>query len=130
MGEKADLIERHIQQQRGEFGNNVLELKQKVRRSVDWRAQVDERPLTMIGLAFAGGVFLSVLLDGRRGYSMPRLSSDDQPPYRSQAHSETWEVLKGAALGLAATKLKDVVEELLPGFQDEYRKAEAGRRPS
>jgi len=27
MGEKADLIERHIQQQRGEFGDNVLELK-------------------------------------------------------------------------------------------------------
>ena len=129
MGEKADLIERHIQQQRGEFGNNVLELKQKVRRSVDWRAQVEERPWAMIGLAFGGGLLLSVLLDGKREFRMPRLSSDAQPPYRSQERNETWEVLKGAAIGLAATKLKEIVEEMLPGFQDEYRKAEAGRRP-
>jgi len=130
MGEKADLIERHIEQQRGEFGNNVLELKQKVRRSVDWRAHVEERPLAMIGLAFGGGVLLSVLLDGRRGYTMPRLSSDAQPAYRAQTtHGDAWEILKGAAIGLAATKLKEVVEELLPGFQEEYRKAEAGRRP-
>ena len=99
MGEKADLIERHIQQQRGEFGDNVLELKQKVRRSVDWRVHVEERPLTMLGLAFGAGVLLSVLLDGRRGYLMPRLSSDVQPEYRASAHGDTWEILKGAAIG-------------------------------
>lgn len=128
MGEKADLIERHIQQQRGEFGDNVLELKQKVRRSVDWRAQVEERPLTMLGLAFGGGVLLSVLLDSRRGYSMPRLSSDVQPADRDPAQGGAWEMLKVAAIGLVATKLKEVVEELVPGFQDEYRKAEAGKR--
>ena len=129
MGEKADLIERHIQQQRGEFGDNVLELKQKVRRSVDWRAQVEERPLTMIGLAFGAGVLLSAFLDGRRGYTMPRLSADAQRPSQEPAPGGPWEVLRGAAIGLAATKLKEVVEELLPGFQEEYRKAEAGRRP-
>ena len=68
MGEKADLIERHIEQQRSEFGDNIIELKNKVRRSVDWRAQVEERPLTMLGLAFGAGLLLSVLLDGRSGY--------------------------------------------------------------
>ena len=127
MGEKADRIEQHIQQQRHEFGDNVMELKQKVRRSFDWRAQVDERPMMMVGLAFGGGLLLSALLDGRRG-SMPPLSSDVHRAYQSGAANSTWEVLRGAVIGLATTKLKDVVEELLPGFQEEYRKAEAGKR--
>jgi hypothetical protein len=127
MGEKADRIEQHIQQQRDEFGENVMELKQKVRRSFDWRAQVDERPLTMVGLAFGGGVLLSALLDGKRG-SMPPLSSDMNRAYQAGGPGGTWEILRGAVLGLAATKLKEVVEELLPGFQDEYRKAEASKR--
>jgi len=129
MGEKADRIEQHIQQQRHEFGDNVMELKQKVRRSFDWRAQVEERPLTMVGLAFGGGMVLSALLDGRRGSSMPPLSSDAHRAYEAGSQGGTWEILRGAVVGLAATKLKDVVEELLPGFQDEYRKAEANKRP-
>jgi len=129
MGEKADRIEQHIEQQRHEFGDNVMELKQKVRRSFDWRSQVDERPLTMVGLAFGGGMVLSALLDGRRGSSMPSLSSDAHRAYQSGNHGSTWEVLRGAVVGLAANKLKEVVEELLPGFQEEYRKAEADKRP-
>jgi hypothetical protein len=127
MGEKADRIEQHIKQQRDELGDNVMELKQKVSRSFDWRAQVDEHPLTMVGLAFGGGLLLSALLDGRRG-TMPPLSSDLHRAYDAGSSNGTWEILRGAVMGLAATKLKEVVEELLPGFQDEYQKAQAGRR--
>ena len=55
MGEKAKRIESHIQQQRRECRANLLELKQKVRRSVDWRVQCEERPMTMVGIAVGGG---------------------------------------------------------------------------
>jgi hypothetical protein len=127
MGEKADRIEQHIKQQRDELGENVMELKQKVSRSFDWRAQVDEHPLTMVGLAFGGGLLLSALLDGKRS-AMPPLSSDLHRAYEAGSSNGTWEILRGAVMGLAATKLKEVVEELLPGFQDEYQKAQAGRR--
>jgi hypothetical protein len=129
MGEKAERIERHIEQQRSEVRDNMLELKQKVRRSVDWRAQVDERPLAMVGLAFGAGFLVSAFLGGRSQPDFNRMSSADYRPSGEPSHSGTLEILKGAVIGLASAKLKDFVEELLPGFQEEFRKAEAGRRP-
>jgi hypothetical protein len=125
MGEKAERIERHIEQQRSEVRDNMLELKHKVRRSVDWRAQVDERPLTLVGLAFGGGFLLSAFLSARS--SRPDFRSMSSDAHQESSHGGTWEILRGAVIGLAATRLKEIVEELIPGFQEEYRRAEAGR---
>jgi hypothetical protein len=120
MGEKTDRIERYIQQQRRDCQDNVIELKQKVRRSVDWRSHVEERPLTMVGIAFGGGVLLSTLLDaGGRSRSQER-SPDDRP--------SRWGILRAALLAVAASELKGFVDDLLPGFEEEYRKAEASQR--
>jgi hypothetical protein len=128
MGEKAERIERHIEQQRSEVRDNMLELKQKVRRSVDWRAQVDERPLAMVGLAFGAGFLISALLGtGKSRPDFGRMSSDDTRAPEESSHGATWEVIRGAVIGLAATRLKEIVEELVPGFQEEYQKAEARR---
>ncbi len=117
MGEGSSRIERHIQQERSDCRDNMIELKQKMARSVDWRVQCGERPLTMLGLAFGGGVLLSALIGGtrrsRRG--------------EGERGGGAWDILKVALTGIAAARLTSVVEELLPGFQDEYRKAEARR---
>jgi len=130
MGEKAERIEKYIEQQRSEVRDNMLELKHKVRRSVDWRAQVDERPLAMVGLAFGAGFLVSAFLSARSVQpDFRRMSSDDYRTSSAPSPSGTLEILKGAAIGLASAKLKEFVEELLPGFQEEYRKAEAGGRP-
>ena len=128
MGEKAERIERHIEQQRSEVRDNMLELKQKVERSFDWRAQVDERPLTMVGLAFGGGFLLSAVLSVRSPRpNFGSMSAEDYRPHEESNHGATWEILRGAVIGLAATRLKEIVEELVPGFQEEYRKAEAAK---
>jgi hypothetical protein len=119
MGEKTDRIERYIEQQRRDCQDNVIELKQKVRRSVDWRSHVEERPLTMVGVAFGGGVLLSALL-GAGGRAKAQQPSENDRPSR-------WRILRSALIGVAAAELKSVVEELIPGFQEEYRKAEAGQ---
>ena len=41
--------------------------------------------------------------------------------------SETWDNLKGALMGLAATRVGQFVEELVPGFTEHYRKAASGK---
>jgi hypothetical protein len=120
MGEKTDRIERYIQQQRRDGQDNVIELKQKVRRSVDWRSHVEERPLTMVGIAFGGGVLLSTLLDAGGRSRSQEPSPDDRP--------SRWGILRAALLAVAASELKGFVDELLPGFEEEYRKAEASQR--
>ncbi len=44
----------------------------------------------------------------------------------SQA-SETWDNLKNAAIGLGVSRLTELVEELVPGFSDHYKKAASGK---
>jgi hypothetical protein len=127
MGEQAELIARHIERQHAEVRDDLMELKQAVSRSVDWRAHVQERPLPMVGLAFGGGFLLSTLLGSRSRPDVARMS-DDRHAFQESAIHETWDTLKRAAIALAATKLKEVVEDVFPGFQDEYQKAEIARR--
>ena len=64
MGERSDQITRQIERTRGELGANLNALEDKVREVTDWRKQFQRNPLTMIALAFGGGVLLSRVLDG------------------------------------------------------------------
>ena len=121
MGEGSSRIERHIQQERRDCRDNMTELKHRMARSVDWRVHCNERPLTMMGLAFGGGVLLSALIGGTRRPTRP-----EGPPQVEQRDG-VWDILKVALTGIAVARLTSVVEDLLPGFRDEYSKAEAGR---
>src|SRR6185436_10413507 len=113
MGIKAELIERHIDRQRGELRDNMAELKQKAAQAFDWRSQVETRPLTMIGIAFVGGVLLSGLMDRRR--AMPHEAETMTASRRhGSALAGSLHQIKGALLALAATKLGSTVDKLLP----------------
>jgi hypothetical protein len=144
MGETSGQIERHIQETRNDLGDNFSELEEKVRTAVDWRAQFEERPMTMIALAFGGGVLLSALLPTRRSSrrktaenrrSAPLDMETTEPSDKSRnafdgkadQALETWDALKGALVGVATSKLSGFVEDLLPGFKQEFTKAQTGR---
>src|SRR5438067_13203916 len=72
MGETTDQIERQIEQKRNQLNQNFNELEQKVKAAMDWRRQFDERPGTMLAVAFGGGVLLSAMFGGsRRSWRMP-----------------------------------------------------------
>ncbi|HLZ91600.1 MAG TPA: hypothetical protein VKQ28_07775 [Candidatus Acidoferrum sp.] len=147
MGERPDQIERHIYEQRTELGENINELQQKVKTAVDWRAQFDQRPLTMMGLAFGGGVVLSLLFGGGgRRHRSPRdwprernqlKSQIDYSSNRQQREGErgapswgdtsTWQNIRGAALAVAGTRIGALIEQMLPGFQEQYKRREETR---
>jgi len=148
MGQKSDQLEQHIHETRNELGENIHELQEKVRNSVDkvknsvdWRAQFQERPMTLIGIAFAGGLLASALFGRRRGSdytssSRDRWNNETRSEYSGGGStkdwqnkaSSAWEDIKGAAIGLAATKAGSALEELLPGFQEHYQKRQEERR--
>ncbi|MGB8321610.1 MAG: hypothetical protein WCE52_01490, partial [Candidatus Acidiferrum sp.] len=65
MGERADQIEQQINRTRDDLTENFYELEQKVKTTFDWRSQFEERPGTMMAIAFAGGLLLSALLPAR-----------------------------------------------------------------
>ncbi len=138
MGETPDQIERHIYEKRSELGENIHELQQKVKTAVDWRAQFDQRPWVLMGVAFGGGLLLSLLFGGRGGSSRS-LSRD---PWKREAYrtgnvqqrddktNAIWENIRGAALAVAGSRLGNVLEGVLPAFQEQYRRRQREQQNS
>lgn len=152
MGERTDQIERHIQRQRDELEDNFSELERKVRDAFDWRTQFQEHPGAMLGVALLGGALVGALLPSRSSvtrrvtsrrrsfgespaphaaYSVPQ-AAPASPTWNvysastgevARKTSEVWDNLKNAAIGMAAARLGDVIEEMVPGFGEHYKKA-------
>jgi hypothetical protein len=170
MGQTADQIRDEIDTQRMELGDNLQQLERKVKETVDWRAQFEQKPMLGLGMAFGAGELLSALLpsgDDKRSASQsttagnyaytpyasytgagsqsgdgqrretPQPSSymaSSQPPKQRSPEmneiTETLDNIKGALLGLGATRLRSFLAEAVPGFHQEYEQARKSRNNS
>jgi len=139
MGEATNQIEREIAQRRSELSDNLIELKQRAKAAVDWRSQVEERPGTMLAVAFGGGIILSALFSALRGpakvyvqrpsanaveYNSPISRISARPTSKlATITRKNLDALGGALLGIVATRTASVLEGFLPGFQSEFERA-------
>jgi hypothetical protein len=69
----------------------------------------------------------------RRNYSVPeRLtgprSDNSKPSPAKEKAMDTWDNIKGAIVGVAATRFKQYADELIPGFSQHYRASEGERK--
>lgn len=139
MGQTADQIELEIAAKRTALGGNLIELSQKAKSAVDWRTQVEERPGTMLAIAFGGGIVLSALFSALRGPAKvhaetpsDNLIENDRPAHktstpltnrRTSATRRNLDALGGALLGIVAARTSGVLEGILPGFESEFERA-------
>jgi hypothetical protein len=165
VGQTADQIRDEIDNQRQELGDNLQELERKVKETVDWRAQFEQKPMLGLGIAFGAGLLLSVLTpsgDDKRSQARQPSNADsaympyapysgegyagqrreEQPSYAASSQqprqrspemneiSETLDNIKGALLGLGATRLRSFLAEAVPGFHQEYEQARKQRNAS
>jgi hypothetical protein len=132
MGQTTDQIERHIEHTRGALGSNLQELEHKVKSVTDWKQHFQSNPMTMLGVAFGGGILLATMLGGRKHHRKELLT--DSTLHAGTDHQktkalETWDNIKGALIGVAATRFKDFVGEIVPGFQEHFQQTEDKLRP-
>ena len=130
MGQTVQQIEAHIDSTRERLGSNLQELERKVDAATDWREHFSARPFTLLSVAFAGGVILAATARGGaarrpsgwagRPASEPHATTDAQ---KYQA-LQMWDNIKGALIGLAATRFKEYVGELIPGFNEQFQRTE------
>lgn len=131
-GQTANQIESYIEDKRSDLGSNLQELEQKVRSATDWQQYFRKNPLTMLGVAFGGGILLATMA-GRRSHGVSynrtrnNISSNDvqsasDSSGAKDAALEAWDTIKGAVIGVAATRFKQYAEEILPGFGAQYDK--------
>ena len=129
MGETTNQIETHIESTREDLGANLRELERKVKSATDWRQRFQDNPMTLIGLAFGGGIFLATMMGGRkrRRYEAARDTHSmrtDGTEHQKQKAFQTWDSIKGALIGVAATRFKDFIGEIVPGFHEQFRQTE------
>jgi len=131
MDETTDKIESQIESTRQDLGSNLNELENRFKSATDWKQHFRQRPMTMIGLAFGGGVLLAAMTGGggnggrRRGgtnagYSGYSGYGNARTPNKVL---ETWDNIKGALMGVAASRVKDFVGDVVPGFHEHYERA-------
>lgn len=138
MGERTDEIERHIHETRNELGENIDELQQRVKTTLDWRAQFQQRPWTLISAAFGGGLMVSMLIP--RGSPSSRSGPSGPNPYRREGRqieygsgqgswpgfaektASTWDNIRAALLTTGVSRLSNFIEELIPGFHDQFHR--------
>lgn len=130
MGEKTDEIESQIREERAELRANLDELGDRVRSVTDWRRQFRNNPVLGVGLAFGGGLLLAAILRSPARdvpHHAPSGSASGRGPL-----STAWETIQSALIGVAATKVTDVLTEFVPGFREHLAKgahAHRSRRP-
>jgi hypothetical protein len=125
-------IEAQIDHTREQLGSNLHELSRRVDAATDWQEYYRSRPFAFLGAAAVGGALAAVAihaLNSRQSYSnwseTPRAAhGNGRYETPSRQVSEFWHHLQSAAVGLAAARLKEYIDSLLPGFNDHYQQAE------
>jgi len=135
MGQATNQVEAQIEDQRADLGSNLRELEQKVKSVTDWKHHFEQNPMLLLGVALGGGILLAATLGGPKRRRGTRSFSAD-PAAHEHAGGEpkhqpmkTWDNIKGALVGVAATRFKDFVGEIVPGFHEEFRQAEGKTTP-
>ena len=127
MGQATRQIEEHIESTREQLGSNLHELERKVKSVTDWRQHFESNPMLFIGAAVGGGILLSSMLGGRRrsrgnGRYAPATSveSNGSNGLNRDKALDAWQNIKGALIGVAATRFTNYVGEIVPGFQEHF----------
>jgi hypothetical protein len=137
MAEEPNQIKRHIDATRRELGQNVQELGNRAKQATDWHTYFEKSPMTMLALAFTGGVVLSGFV-GRQGthhngHHHPLSQAPEGQSHRAVEHrkseaADMFDNVKGAMIGWTASQFKTLLGELLPGFRQEYERTEREKK--
>lgn len=136
MGQTTHEIEAHIEDTRQHLGSNLHELEQKVKDATDWKHHYKTNPGTLLGVAAGGGLLLAMMLGGGKRRRMPAgpslhgVQPYSMPSPQKVKALQTWDHIKDALLGVAATRFTGYVNELVPGFGEHFKKAEERAKTS
>ena len=134
MGETTDQIAARIERTRANLGANLQELEGKVKSATDWRQHFQKNPMTLIAVAFGGGVVLGRMATGRKPSRLMSSKMSESSPTvqhaapdrQTQQVLDTWDHIKGALIGVAAARFQSFIGEMVPGFQEQFDKVTRG----
>jgi len=123
VSQTTDEIESQIEDKRADLRSNLEALESKVKSVADWRQHFQNHPGLLMAAAFGGGLLLAGMSGGPRGRRVRAAAGEGSSAafaagaQTSREVNQTWENIKGALIGLAATKIKDVLADRAPSFK-------------
>ena len=123
MTETPNEIMEEIESYRSHLGEDLTALESRVRNAATWQTYYNRHPYLFVGTALGGGLLLFGILTSRRGGNHVREShptgNRHEPilPSRSEV-AESLGGIKSALIGYGATKVKEMIGEILPGFAE------------
>lgn len=117
MDQETDAMKQHIDHERDRLTGNLREIESRFKNATDMRGKFNKNPLIGLGLAFAGGFLLSVIVDAGRSQSV---SSAKASPFSRL--SGTVDNIFEAFVGLASEKIESFIGDSVPGFHEQYKK--------
>ena len=128
MDETANEIEAQIDRTRERLGSTLRKLEDEVDAVTDWREHFRERPNLFLGAALIGGILIaSALRPKAAGRSLSAVAVNPPVSGSGSIHAQAWGLwnnVQGALVGVASARLKEYIGELVPGFDEHYRRAE------
>ncbi len=124
-----DTTEQIIDQVKGTVEDSVETVKQSV-QNVDFRQQIEERPLVALGVALVGGFVLGGMMGGggqqqsssggQRGSSQSgsSMSSGIRSVVQNTGLEDTFSNAASALVGSLTDQVKDTIDRSFPGFAD------------
>jgi hypothetical protein len=121
MGEKSSEIIDEIETSRNKLGENLSDLESRIREAANWRTHYERHPYVFMGAALGGGLLLSRILLGGRGSNGATVRHDARHQALARERGPAAEILdkvKSALVVYGAAKVKELLREILPGFQE------------
>jgi len=145
MGQTADQLRDQVDQTREDATEKIQQIEQqvsqtadKVKEQLDWRHQIEERPLLAVGAALVGGMILGGLTGGdghpRETHYQPGSAARNDYRFDGGSHGgvgaalrnaaktsgfdETVQHVATAALSTFGDRLRDVAEHNFPGLAE------------
>lgn len=132
--QKIDQIEQQVMSKAQNIETKVSDTAQQVKAQMDWRHQVEERPLMAVGAALVGGM----LLGGIVGKGNQSQSSQQIGGHANQGGGMTDTVRKAAkesglenavenfanaAFGMIGERMREMTDRTFPGMLDKVQNA-------
>ncbi len=128
MGQTTGQIESDIRHKREDLHSNFQELESKVKSVTDWKLHFQNHPASMVAAAFGAGALLANLGRGRARSGSRNTASDYAAGSRTRGEKsevlQTWDNVKSALVGVAATQVTGFLGRLVPGFHEQLKKTE------
>jgi hypothetical protein len=123
--QSVEQLETDIRHARTRLGAGFDELEDRVQAVTDWRRHYRQNAWPVLGLAFAGGVVLSIM---SRNASPPSDAARFEAGRGESARQilDIWKDVQRAMIAVGAARITDYIADLVPGFRDELSRT--GRR--